>query len=189
MTVKGQDGGTFVTEQPQGGTPPLASKVYPPNAVHLMRTVQLSQIQLSAMADAKASLLMGATFVIFTITIGQARDGTPPLPLLILGGAAFLAAICAVFAVLPRVAGKSQKGTPNLIFFSTFTQMDEDDFIEALMARLHTDDSVYRTMARDIYQAGKVLHDRKYRMLAWAYRIFLAGLVASCAAFIIVYFV
>ncbi len=48
---------------------------YPVNAAHLMRTTQLAQLQLSAMADSKASILMGATFVIFTITIGQARTG------------------------------------------------------------------------------------------------------------------
>ena len=34
------------------------------------------------MADHKASILMGATFVIFTITIGKAQDATAPLPLL-----------------------------------------------------------------------------------------------------------
>ena len=48
---------------------------YPVNAAHLMRTTQLAQLQLSAMADTKASILMGATFVIFTITIGQAQGG------------------------------------------------------------------------------------------------------------------
>jgi hypothetical protein len=158
---------------------------YPVNAVHLLRTAQISQIQLSAMADAKANLLMGATLVIFTITVSQARRGTPPLPLLILGGAAFLAAICAVFAVLPRIGGKTPKGEPNLIFFGTFTRMEEDEFVEQLMARLESDDKVYRTMARDIYQGGLVLQRRKYRMLAWAYRLFLLGLVASAAAFVI----
>jgi hypothetical protein len=162
---------------------------YPVNAVHLMRTVQLSQLQLSAMADAKASLLMGAAFVIFTITIGQARRGTPPLPLLILGGAAFLAAICAVLAVLPRVGGRKPKGTPNILFFSTFTRMEEEAFIDALMVTLESDDSIYRAMARDIYQAGRVLQDRKYRMLAWAYRIFLVGLAASFTAFVIIYLI
>jgi hypothetical protein len=42
-------------------------------------------------------------------------------------------------------------------------------------------------MARDIHQAGSVLQNKKYKMLAWAYRTFLLGLVASCAAFIIQY--
>jgi hypothetical protein len=164
---------------------PAASAIYPPNAVHLMRTAQLAQIQLSAMADAKASLLMGATFVIFTITIGQAHGGLPPLPLLILGGAAFFAAILAVLAVIPMTSAKRKGGGANLLFFGTFSRMAEDDFIDEVMARLHTEDSIYRTMARDIHQAGTVLDTKKYRMLTWAYRVFLLGLVASGVAFVI----
>ncbi|HYJ53847.1 MAG TPA: Pycsar system effector family protein [Allosphingosinicella sp.] len=44
---------------------------------------------------------------------------------------------------------------------------------------------MYRTMARDIYQNGLVLRRKKYRMLAYAYEVFLLGLVASCAAYVI----
>src|SRR3954471_4967721 len=106
---------------------PPASKAYPVNAAHLMRTAQLAQIQLSAMADAKASILMGATFVIFTITISQARTGAAPLPLLILGGAAFFAAICAVLAVLPLTRGGKPTGERNILFFGVFSQMGEDE--------------------------------------------------------------
>jgi hypothetical protein len=164
---------------------PPASQIYPVNAAHLMRTAQLAQLQLSAMADAKASILMGATFVIFTITIGQARTGAAPLPLLILGGAAFFAAICAVLAVLPLTRGRKSAGERNILFFGVFSQMSEDAFVEEVMSRLRTEDSIYRTMARDIHQAGSVLQNKKYRFLGMAYRIFLAGLVASCAAYVI----
>lgn len=160
---------------------------YPVNAAHLMRTAQLAQLQLSAMADTKASILMGATFVIFTITIGQARNGAAPLPLLILGGAAFLAAICTILAVLPKTKAGEGGDRTNILFFGNFTAMDEDAFIEELMSRLKTDDSMYRTMARDIYQGGMVLQRKKYRMLGWAYRIFLVGLVASCATYVALY--
>lgn len=165
------------------------AKTYPPNAVHLMRTTQLAQFQLSAMADAKASLLMGATFVIFTITIGQAHGGEAPPALLILGAAAFCSAICAVLAVLPMTAGKRPGGGPNLLFFGMFTQMDEEAFIEEILSRLETEPDIYRTMARDIYQNGAVLQHKKYRMLGWAYRIFLAGLVASGVAFVALRFI
>jgi len=158
---------------------------YPANAAHMMRTAQLAQLQLSAMADNKASILMGAAFVIFTIAIGQARSGAPPLPLLILGGAAFFAAIFAVLAVLPKAGGGKPRGEPNILFFGVFTRMGEEEFIDEVTARLRTDDSIYRTMARDIYQNGCVLQNKKYRMLGWAYRMFLAGLVASCAAYVI----
>lgn len=157
---------------------------YPMNAVHLVRTTQLAQMQLSAMADHKASILMGATFVIFTITIGQAQGSQAPLPLLILGASAFFSAVFAVLAVLP--ATRYRKDAPlNLLFFGSFTRLDEEDYLEQLTERLKSDDSIYRTMARDIYQNGTVLADKKYRLLGYAYRIFLAGLVASFAAFVI----
>lgn len=166
------------------------SPIYPVNAAHMMRTAQLAQLQLSAMADAKASILMGATFVIFTITIGQAGAGAAPVPLLILGGAAFFSAIFAVLAVLPMTGGrKSEGGEANILFFGVFSRMGEEEFIDAVTARLATEDSIYRTMARDIHQAGTVLQNKKYRLLRYAYGIFLAGLVASCAAYVALYLV
>jgi len=189
MTGRGRNGDRCVTDEVGEEAPAARSAVYPVNAAHLMRTAQLAQLQLSAMADAKANILMGASFVIFAITIGQARRGTPPLPMLILGGAAFLAAIFAVLAVLPMTRSKRTSGRPNLLFFGTFSQMEEEAFIDEVTARLRTEDSIYRTMARDIHQAGTVLATKKYRMLGLAYRIFLAGLVASCAAFVIQQFI
>lgn len=176
-----------MTDKPEEKAPPTVSAVYPVNAAHMMRTAQLAQLQLSAMADAKASLLMGASCVIFTITIGQARGGMPPVPLLILGGAAFFAAIFAVLAVLPKTSSGKANPRPNILFFGVFSQMNEDAFVDEVTSRLRTEDSIYRTMARDIHQAGSVLQNKKYRMLAWAYRTFLLGLVASCAAFVIQY--
>jgi pycsar effector protein len=175
-----QTGDLRVTDERQ---PPQ----YPANAAHMMRTTQLAQLQLSAMADTKASILMGATFVIFTITIGQAREASAPIPLLILGAAAFFSAICAVLAVLPMTRARKPKGEPNILFFGTFTQMAEEEFVEKVTSRLVTDDSIYRTMARDIYQAGCVLQNKKYRMLGYAYRIFLVGLVASFIAYVVLY--
>lgn len=161
-----------------------SGRVYPPNAVHLTRTAVLAQMQLSAMADQKASILMGATFVIFTIAVGHSDGARAPLPLLILGGAAFLSALCAVAAVLPAV--RFRRGAPlNLMFFGSFTQLGEEEYIERLVAQLGSDDKIYRTMARDIYQNGTVLAHKKYKLLGWAYRIFLVGLTASLVAFVI----
>ena len=159
---------------------------YPVNAAHLVRTTQLAQLQLSAMADHKASILMGATFVIFTIAIGQARSSPAPLPLLILGGAAFFSAVFAVLAVLPAIRYR-KAAKPNLLFFGSFTQLDEEEFIDRLAERLRSEDSIYRTMARDIYQNGRVLAGKKYLYLGYAYRIFLAGLTASFVAFVLQY--
>src|SRR3546814_7034936 len=106
-----------------GDQPPEAWRLTP-NAVHLLRTTQMIHVQLSAMADQKASILMAATFVIFTITIGQARGAVVPIPLLILGASAFFSAVCAVLAVLPATHYK-RRGGLNLLFFGSFPQLEE----------------------------------------------------------------
>ena len=166
---------------------PPQKTVFPPNAVHLVRTAQQIQVQLSAMADHKASILMGATFVIFTITIGQVRNSATPLPLLILGGAAFFSAIFAVLAILPATHYK-KSGPINLLFFGSFTQLTEDEYLDQVIGRLGAEEDIYRTMARDIFQNGQVLERKKYRLLGYAYRIFLVGLTASFIAFLVQYF-
>ena len=139
------------------------------------------------MADHKASILMGATFVIFTITIGQAHNAAAPIPLLILGAAAFFSAVFAVLAILPATHYK-KAGPTNLLFFGSFTQLAEDDYLDQVIDRLQDEEQIYRTMARDIFQNGLVLERKKYRLLGYAYRIFLVGLTASFIAFLIQYF-
>lgn len=164
---------------------PAPKRTFPPNAIHLVRTTQQIHVQLSAMADHKASILMGATFVIFTITIGQARQATsPPVALLILGAAAFFSAVFAVLAILPATHYK-KVGPINLLFFGSFTRLDQEAYIDSVLDQLGADETIYRTMTRDIYQNGLVLERKKYRMLGYAYRIFLAGLTASFIAFLI----
>jgi hypothetical protein len=155
------------------------------DGVHLLRTTQQIQYQLSQMADQKASLLLGITFVIFTITVGQATAGHPQPALLILGGAAFVAALLAVSAVLPSVkAAKAPGKGDNILFFGAFTRMSEADYVAMLLETVTDTEAVYQAFARDIYQNGAVLAGKKYRLLGWAYRVLLAGLVASFAAFV-----
>lgn len=163
---------------------PAQTTPFSPNAIHLVRTTQQIHVQLSAMADHKASILMGATFVIFTITIGQARQASPPVALLILGAAAFFSAVCAVLAILPATHFR-QTGPLNLLFFGSFTRLSEEEYLDALTTQLSTDEGIYRTMSRDIYQNGLVLERKKYRLLGYAYRIFLTGLTASFVAFLV----
>src|SRR5918997_2904479 len=116
-------------------------RVFPANAIHLVRTTQQIHVQLSAMADHKASILMGATFVIFTITIGQARNAEAPVPLLILGGAAFLAAVFAVLAILPATHYR-RSGPINLLFFGSFTQIPQEEYLDQMLDRLHNDEQI-----------------------------------------------
>ena len=54
------------------------------------------------------SLLMAATFLVFTISIGQAGRGRFPLSLEILAGFALLSALLAIAAVLPA-SGRARR--------------------------------------------------------------------------------
>ena len=177
------------SETKAAAPPPAIS--FPPNAVHLVRTNQQLTMNLSQMADQKASILMGATFVVFTLAIGQARAGAGALaiPLAILATFSFLSALLAISAVLPRVGKappivyKDGKDHSNILFFGRFAQMEEDEFIDAVKARLRTEEDLYETMLRDTYQNGIVLARRKYRYLAYAYRLFVVGLTTTFIAF------
>lgn len=179
------------TMNPTGAAAPPPAISFPPNAVHLVRTNQQITLTLSQMADQKASILMGATFVVFTLAIGQARAGAGALaiPLAILATFSFLSALLAISAVLPRVGRappivyKDGKDHSNILFFGRFSQMEEDEFIDAVKTRLRTEEDIYETMLRDTYQNGIVLARRKYRYLAYAYRLFVVGLTATFIAF------
>lgn len=107
-----------------------------------------------------------------------------PLTLLVLALFAFLSAMCAVAAILPSIKGKSVGGRPNLLFFGTFSQLNEDEFADRVLAELGEDEHIYRAMLRDIHQNGMVLQNKKYRLLRLAYVLFLTGLVCSFAIFL-----
>ena len=175
-----------------GAVPGRPAISFPPNAVHLVRTNQQITMQLSQMADQKASILMGATFVVFTLAVGQARAGAGAFaaPLTVLATFSFRSALLAISAVLPRVGKappavyKDGKDHSNILFFGRFEQMDEDEFIDAVKMRLRTEEDLYETMLRDTYQNGVILARRKYRYLAYAYRLFVVGLTLTFLAFV-----
>jgi hypothetical protein len=164
--------------------PQKAKPTFPPNAVHLVRTAQQINVSLSQMADQKASILMGATFVVFTISVNQASKQGVDLAILLLALFSFVSAMLAVFAILPSVKPKPS-ANPNLLFFGAFTQLSEEEFTDQILERLQDDETIYRTMLRDIYQNGQVLQHKKYKYLGLAYRVFMAGLVLTSIALFI----
>ena len=107
---------------------------FSPNSIHMVRTVQTLTMQLSQMADQKASILMGATFVVFTVAIGQASHNQLPLALGVLAFFAFVSAVLAVSAVLPRVSPHTAPKDGNILFFGTFSQLPEEEFIGRVKA-------------------------------------------------------
>lgn len=162
---------------------PETPRTFHPQAIHLVRTATQAQLLLSQMADHKANLLMGAAFVVFTLSVGQANSGS--LALLLLGSFAFVSACLAMMAGMPSVGSSSPSGKDaNILFFGIFARMEEDEFADRVLDSLEEDEDMFRLMLRDIHQNGKVLQRKKYRLLGWSYRIFLSGLALSFVAFL-----
>jgi hypothetical protein len=158
---------------------------YSVHGIHTLRTLQLVTLALSQMADQKASMLMGASFVVFSLAVGRSMTGVIPWPLAILALFAFLSAVCAAIAVMPSF-GKPRRGGPiNRLFFGHFHDMDEAEWTAGILRELQTDEGLFRLMLHDAYQNGQVLQHKKYRYLGYAYRIFIAGLVVTLAAFVV----
>ena len=160
---------------------------YGGDAIQAIRTASQAQYHLSAMADRKASMMMVASFVVFTICVAQATSrGHLPLPLLVLGISAFLSAVISAVAVMPTIhAAKDLQGERNLMFFGGFADMKEDEYVAEMLNRLADQETFLAMVARDIYQNGQVLAHKKYRLLKVAYSIFITGMFASVAAFAI----
>jgi hypothetical protein len=189
--------GDMMAENQTQAEPPKAAPSMPSpsgysnHAIHLVRTSQQINLALSQMADTKASILMGATFLVFTISVGQATNGTLPLSLGLLALFAFISAMCAVFAVLPTVSSPTSArlndGKPNKLFFGYFTRMEESEWVDSILSELHADETVFRTMLHDVYQNGQVLQRKKYKFLAYAYKSFMIGLCLTAITFVIEY--
>jgi len=164
--------------------PNTAARKYSPDAIHLLRTAQLNNVALSRMADQKASILMGATFVVFSLTVGRTLSGALSYAMLILGAFAFASTLCAVAAVMPSLGAPAK--TPaamNRLFFGHFARLDEAEWTESVLDDLQTDEGTFRMMLHDIHQHGSMLLHRKYRFLGYAYRVFVAGLILTLIAF------
>lgn len=152
-------------------------------SIYMLRTMQQHHVHLSAQADQKASMLIGATAVIMTLIF---RDvGSPAgvgLPLLIVAAASFGAAVLAILAVTPLTTPKPHSGS-NLLFFGGFLGLDEAGYQDHMATIMASNGRVQRAMVRDIYQLGQVLGRRKFKLVGYAYKVFLAGLIGGFAAF------
>lgn len=157
---------------------------YSPHAIHLVRTTQMQTMHLSQMADQKASILMGASFLVFSISVSRAFAGHLPVSLAVLASFAFLSSLCAVLAVLPSVSRSKGPIASNRLFFGHFASRDEAEWTADVLKQLESDETVFRTMLHDIYQNGQVLQRKKYRFMGYAYRIFVVGLVVTLVSFV-----
>jgi hypothetical protein len=164
-----------------------ADFVFPKEVHNLLVSANATNITLSGMADTKASILMGASFVVFSISINDIAAGRASMPLLVLAAFSFVATIFGVLTVRPTRFSKRSIPVEkaNLLFFGSYTNVPQKAYIEHLINVLSSEEETYRRMAQDLYEHGKVLRDDKFRWLYWSFNAFLVGMLATGAAVII----
>ena len=126
------------------------------------------------MADTKASILMGASFVVFSMSIGDLAAGKATLPLLVLTMFSFIATVFGVLTVRPNKM--PDKPIPiekaNILFFGSYTNAPRDDYVDEVIKVLSSEEETYRRLAKDLYDHGLILRNDKFRWLYWSFSVF-----------------
>lgn len=143
----------------------------------LLRTAQQHHVQLSTMADTKASILITVSSIVLTIALSRSGDPQLRSALLTLAFSCLVSLVLAVIAVLPSFS--KRRGRRNLLFFGHFADMTEDEFMHAVEQIIASDQSIYEAAVRDLYSLGIYLHRKKYRFLRYAYVALLTGFILA----------
>lgn len=161
----------------------------------MFRTTSANHLQLSAMADNKANIMISVNSIIISLVLGvlmRKLEDWPNLiiPTAILTLVCLLATIFAILAVRPQItSGKFsredvEKKSANLLFFGNFHEMELSDYEWGMREMMNDSEFLYASLTRDIYYLGKVL-GKKYEYLRISYTIFMFGFVSAVIAFVI----
>ncbi len=159
----------------------------------MFRLTARNQINLSAIADNKANILISINSIILTVLVSMGIGRVADYPNFIIPGIVFLSTclVTIIFAILstrPKIS--SGKFTEediynkrvNLLFFGNFFRMKMDEYEWAVKEMMKDSNYLYTSMIRDQYSLGKVI-GKKYKLLRVAYTIFMVGLIVSCILF------
>lgn len=163
----------------------------------MFRTSYRTNMDLSALADAKANIMISINGIIISIIIASISpkiDSNPWLliPTSVLLLSCMVSISMAVLAARPRLNSKFidlesvRSNKANILFFGNFVNMREDDFIIGMKELVQDNDRLYVNMMRDIYGLGTVL-EKKFRFLRTSYNVFMVGLIIGVILFIGIY--
>ena len=161
---------------------------------NILRVNHGNQMRLGLMADAKANIMITVTSIVFSVTVANLDNEAIRWPLLGFAFGCFLALLFAIFAIIPNTDYPKVKGSNeidrespifNPLFFGHFAHLDIHEYKEDYAKILMTDDSVYDSMAGDIFGQGKILALKKYKYLKWSYNSFLLGMSSAIIIFVI----
>lgn len=159
----------------------------------MLRLGSSNHLDLSRMADGKANILISVNSIIISVILSIFIDRLDADPYLLIPTMLFLTSsvitvILAILATRPKLTEGTftreniQRRETNLLFFGNFYKSSLDEYIWAMNQMMHDKDYLYDTLVKDIYFLGVVL-GRKYKLLRWAYNVFMAGLIIAVLSF------
>ncbi|QDP19852.1 Pycsar system effector family protein [Sphingomonas xanthus] len=153
-------------------------RFFEPEYINVLVSAHAGNLEMSNMADSKASILLGASFVVFGLSISDIAEGKASIPLVVLTLFSFAATVLGVLTVRPtRIRDwKVEPGKANIMFFGSFTNVSREQYIEQCVDTLASQEGSIRAMAGDIYDHGKLLKSEKFKWLYWSYTAFLWGM-------------
>lgn len=161
----------------------------------LFRVSLRNHIQLSAIADTKANILLSINAIIISLALSNLipKLDAPSnnhliIPTLVLVIFSVISVVFAVLSTKPNLSsGKFTREdldnrNVNILFFGNFHKMDYPEYEDAVMEMIQERDYIYESMTRDLHALGTVLA-KKYKLLRITYYVFLFGLIISVITF------
>jgi hypothetical protein len=171
-------------------------KTRKPSAETTFRVLFNEQMDLTALADSKANMMIQINGLIISIMLASSSIilGARPwlsLPSASLASTALISIVFAVLAARPKLNKPATlsvedvySGRANILFFGNFGRLSEEAFVTGMRDMFGDDERVYLAMTRHIHGLGRVLLG-KFRLLRISYSVFLVGLFLSGALFVI----
>ena len=156
-----------------------------------------NQINLSSIADNKSNILISLNGIIISLGLAGLATKFKEEPALIIPTVIFIVfslstIILAILSTRPNISPSKfsrddiKPKKINLLFFGNFYNMELEEYEWAIKEMINDDQYLYSTMTKDQYSLGKVLA-RKYKLLRWAYNVFMVGIVVSVISFLLVF--
>lgn len=145
---------------------------------YVLRTAQQNLLQLSAMADQKASVVLGSAFVMASLVFGDVA-GSGELDA-VRAGVLFTALFSGVFAAIaltPRLVGNPEHKQP--LFFGSIARMEVDEYRKVMRELLADDQQIYDAIVNDLHAASRVLLHSKFRPLQVSYLVLVVGMTIT----------
>ncbi len=165
----------------------------------MFRTTLKNHIELSAIADSKANILLSVNAIIISIALSNLipkldNNSFLVVPTLVLIIFSVTSVILSVLSTRPNISNVKvtrdmvRNKQTNILFFGNFYKMGLKDFEWGIQYLIDHEDVLYNSMTKDLYYLGLVL-ERKYRLLRITYTVFMIGIILSSLAFVISYYV